>query len=218
MINLVAYYVFGVPVGMALALGTDLGVLGMWIGLAVAINIQTVSIGIALLCLNWSKEAEKAMARGKGQQEEGEEMDKDRSVVATEAVEMKKYVQLTNEDGEELVTEENEEEPHPPDQTQLLDQTCLIEGDAPVNDATDISNSNDTASLISDDGLDGIAKHCGMKHKLRSRLKLVLCHISLVTIACVCLILSGIVSTFDPPDSVISGNYSECSMNDSEVF
>ena len=40
LVNFVSYYLFGVPVGIVLALVADMGTLGLWIGLLVGGIIQ----------------------------------------------------------------------------------------------------------------------------------------------------------------------------------
>lgn len=54
------------------------------------------------------------------------------------------------------------------------------------------------------------------RSKLRSHIKLLLCRCSLFLIASVCVIIAGIVSQFHPPDSIINGNYSECTLADTD--
>ena len=41
-INAFSYYVFGLPIGISLALATDLKTLGMWIGLGVGSVVQVL--------------------------------------------------------------------------------------------------------------------------------------------------------------------------------
>ena len=77
-INAFSYYVFGLPIGISLALATDLGIKGMWIGLNIANFIQVkflhnslfiislylfqaVCFGVTLLLTNWQKEADKVV-------------------------------------------------------------------------------------------------------------------------------------------------------------
>ena len=59
-INAFSYYVFGLPIGISLALATDLGVKGMWIGLNIANFIQveylynsSLILHFILGCLFW---------------------------------------------------------------------------------------------------------------------------------------------------------------------
>ncbi|XP_064394643.1 multidrug and toxin extrusion protein 1-like isoform X2 [Halichondria panicea] len=60
-INFSVFYLVGLPIGVCLALLTDLGTLGMWIGLSIASVTQAcVFIGI-LFSLNWDKLAAKAV-------------------------------------------------------------------------------------------------------------------------------------------------------------
>lgn len=41
-INFICYYVFGLPLGICLALLLKLGVVGMWIGISVADTLQVI--------------------------------------------------------------------------------------------------------------------------------------------------------------------------------
>ena len=43
-INVLSYYVFGLPIGISLALAADMGALGMWIGLSIANFIQVIIV------------------------------------------------------------------------------------------------------------------------------------------------------------------------------
>ena len=43
--NFICYYMFGLPLGICLALLVDLGVVGMWIGISVADSLQVVCGG-----------------------------------------------------------------------------------------------------------------------------------------------------------------------------
>jgi MATE family multidrug resistance protein len=55
--NLCAYYVVGLPFGIALAFGAHVGLVGLWVGLAVATNLQTVLLAVFLRRLDWRKTA-----------------------------------------------------------------------------------------------------------------------------------------------------------------
>ena len=39
-VNFITYYVIGIPIGSVLGLKTDLGVLGLWVGMAIGNGIQ----------------------------------------------------------------------------------------------------------------------------------------------------------------------------------
>ena len=60
-INIVAYYVIGVPTGAGLAFGgPHLGILGLWIGIAIATNIQALSLCALVARTDWHAEALRA--------------------------------------------------------------------------------------------------------------------------------------------------------------
>ena len=48
-INFICYYVFGLPLGICLALLVNLGVVGMWIGIGVADTLQVCTSEISML-------------------------------------------------------------------------------------------------------------------------------------------------------------------------
>ncbi|KAK4275647.1 hypothetical protein QN277_018690 [Acacia crassicarpa] len=69
-INLVCYYVIGLPLGCVLGFKTSLGVAGMWWGMIAGIFFQTVILIILTARTNWDVEVEKAVARVKRSAEE----------------------------------------------------------------------------------------------------------------------------------------------------
>ena len=77
-------------------------------------------------------------------------------------------------------------------------------------DEEDHQDISDRANLISDKP-DVQSHPLWCVKRLKSKLKLILVHSSLFIIAVICLLVSGIASRFYPPDSIINGNYSECS-------
>uniref|UniRef100_A0A8C0JD78 Multidrug and toxin extrusion protein n=1 Tax=Chelonoidis abingdonii TaxID=106734 RepID=A0A8C0JD78_CHEAB len=56
--NAIGYYVIGFPIGISLMFAAKLGVLGLWIGMAVCIFFQALSFLIFVLCMDWKKAAE----------------------------------------------------------------------------------------------------------------------------------------------------------------
>ena len=60
-INFISYYIFGLPIGIPLALATDLGITGMWIGLLIGSVTQCILYTILLCSMNWEKDSERAM-------------------------------------------------------------------------------------------------------------------------------------------------------------
>lgn len=61
-LNLLSYYVLGLPLGALLAFGFKLGLVGLWVGLAFATNFQTAALGVLLSRLDWDAQAVKAAA------------------------------------------------------------------------------------------------------------------------------------------------------------
>lgn len=63
MLNLSAYYAFGIPLGIYLAFSWKLGLHGLWLGLTFSL-VYSALIG-TWICLrsNWPKEVAKVMAR-----------------------------------------------------------------------------------------------------------------------------------------------------------
>ncbi|GHP06046.1 hypothetical protein PPROV_000479300 [Pycnococcus provasolii] len=60
-INVVCYYVIGIPLGATLAFSGHFGILGLWIGIAVGCNTQAISLGTLVARTDWDKEARKAV-------------------------------------------------------------------------------------------------------------------------------------------------------------
>ncbi|CAK6953884.1 multidrug and toxin extrusion protein 1 isoform X2 [Scomber scombrus] len=61
--NLVCYYCIGLPVGVALMFVAELRILGLWLGLFVAIVLETGFFLILIFKLNWKKVTQKAQQR-----------------------------------------------------------------------------------------------------------------------------------------------------------
>ncbi|PAA87708.1 hypothetical protein BOX15_Mlig004257g1 [Macrostomum lignano] len=77
----VGFYIIGLPMGISLALATDLQVLGMWIGLLVGYSIEAVAFCCLVLRLNWRLEAHNAQLRAYGEDAaEAEIVDADQSI------------------------------------------------------------------------------------------------------------------------------------------
>ncbi|KAK0575200.1 hypothetical protein LWI29_035388 [Acer saccharum] len=62
-VNLLAYYVFGIPVAAILGFWLHMRGQGLWIGILVGAFVQTVLLSIITSCLNWKKQADKARHR-----------------------------------------------------------------------------------------------------------------------------------------------------------
>lgn len=55
--NFGSYWLFGVPLGVALAIFEDMGALGYWIGLVAATFVQLVLYAIVVFCTSWEDQA-----------------------------------------------------------------------------------------------------------------------------------------------------------------
>ena len=61
--NLMAFYVVNIPLGILLTFVAHQGIIGLWIGLAVALFLVSTSLLIRLLLVDWDKEVKKAADR-----------------------------------------------------------------------------------------------------------------------------------------------------------
>ncbi|XP_067421911.1 multidrug and toxin extrusion protein 1 isoform X2 [Emydura macquarii macquarii] len=61
--NAIGYYVIGFPIGISLMFAAKLGVIGLWIGMAICISLQAFSFLIFVLRMDWKKAAEEAQIR-----------------------------------------------------------------------------------------------------------------------------------------------------------
>ncbi|KAJ4876746.1 MATE efflux family protein [Raphanus sativus] len=64
-VNLICYYVFGLPLGFFLGYKTRLGVQGIWIGMICGTSLQTLILVYMIYKTNWNKEVEQASERMK---------------------------------------------------------------------------------------------------------------------------------------------------------
>ncbi len=224
---------FGLPIGITLAIVVDMGVVGMWIGLAIAGSIQSISYSIVLLCLNWPKEAMLAMKRGQGTITKWKKNDSNNS-----GVELKEYSPLEDDNigdhgndnhaGNNNTVELNEYSPLDDDnigdhgndnhgnnndigsgigREEETDEEDLITATDNTDDVTSSADNNPLINSNTDDVI------LSFKDRIKGRVKIILCHCVLVIIAIICLIVSGILSIIHPPDNIINGNYSDCTDN-----
>ncbi|KAJ7995566.1 hypothetical protein DPEC_G00245920 [Dallia pectoralis] len=61
--NLITYYCVGLPIGISLMFAAGLRVLGFWLGLCVAVSLQSLFFITVIFRLNWEKMTEKAVKR-----------------------------------------------------------------------------------------------------------------------------------------------------------
>ncbi|KAI4308149.1 hypothetical protein L6164_031253 [Bauhinia variegata] len=64
-VNLVCYYLIGLPIGCVLGFKTSLGVAGIWWGMICGVLIQTITLIILTARTNWNAEVEKVIVRMK---------------------------------------------------------------------------------------------------------------------------------------------------------
>ncbi|XP_047968387.1 protein DETOXIFICATION 12-like [Salvia hispanica] len=62
-INLVAFYLFGVPIAAALSFWFDFRGKGLWIGILCGATMQSLMLVIITACMNWEKQAAKVRER-----------------------------------------------------------------------------------------------------------------------------------------------------------
>ncbi|XP_039143192.1 protein DETOXIFICATION 16-like [Dioscorea cayenensis subsp. rotundata] len=63
LVNLGAYYIFGIPSAILLAFVFKIGGKGLWIGIISGLFVQLVSYSTITICTDWEKEAKKARER-----------------------------------------------------------------------------------------------------------------------------------------------------------
>ncbi|KAI8622643.1 mate-domain-containing protein [Chytriomyces sp. MP71] len=62
-LNLLGYYVMGIPIGLALCFSLDYKLFGLWVGLTVALFLVAIVELVLIWRLDWAKEAENARNR-----------------------------------------------------------------------------------------------------------------------------------------------------------
>ncbi|XVF60770.1 hypothetical protein PTKIN_Ptkin08bG0075100 [Pterospermum kingtungense] len=62
-VNLITYYIIGLPIGCVLGFKTSLGVAGIWWGMIIGVVLQTATLIILTVRTNWNIEVEKADER-----------------------------------------------------------------------------------------------------------------------------------------------------------
>lgn len=61
--NLVGYYVFGIPIGILLAFQLKMGLLGLWAGLTLALALGSISLSWWIIRTDWDEEVRKVHRR-----------------------------------------------------------------------------------------------------------------------------------------------------------
>ena len=165
-VTFTAYYVVGLPVGISLALATDLGVVGMWIGLLCGSVTHAAIYIVILLALNWQKESERAIK--------------------------------TASDTTKPATCEND----------LADSDRMTEeSEIEVN-----SHHQQESSFVDDDDMVGV-NHDQCHINSLDKIKLLISRGGVFIVGILLVISAGIASQYHPPESIINGNYSECTGN-----
>ncbi|XP_064425115.1 multidrug and toxin extrusion protein 2-like [Latimeria chalumnae] len=62
-INLIAFYGIGIPIGVALMFAAKLGIRGLWTGLLICVVVQSTLFIILIMRLNWNAATEQAQVR-----------------------------------------------------------------------------------------------------------------------------------------------------------
>ncbi len=62
-LNLIGYYIIGLPVALVLAFKFNLGLNGLWAGLATTIFLLSISLCTVVWYTNWDRQVEKAYIR-----------------------------------------------------------------------------------------------------------------------------------------------------------
>ncbi|KAL0408918.1 UNVERIFIED_CONTAM: protein DETOXIFICATION 12 [Sesamum radiatum] len=62
-VNIAAFYLFGIPIAVALSFWLDFRGKGLWIGILSGAALQAVMLSVITSCTNWTKEAAKARQR-----------------------------------------------------------------------------------------------------------------------------------------------------------
>ncbi|KAL8139422.1 hypothetical protein V2J09_005443 [Rumex salicifolius] len=62
-VNVVSYYVIGIPVGCLLAFVAELGVKGIWIGMLIGWVSQVIALAVLTWRIDWEEEVNKTRRR-----------------------------------------------------------------------------------------------------------------------------------------------------------
>ncbi|XP_078080812.1 multidrug and toxin extrusion protein 2-like isoform X2 [Mustelus asterias] len=59
-VNLIAFYAIGYPIGISLMFAAKLGILGLWSGMFIAVVVQVIFFQVVILKLNWKRTSDQA--------------------------------------------------------------------------------------------------------------------------------------------------------------
>lgn len=220
-INFFAFYFLGIPLGISLALFVHMGTYGVWIGLACATTSQCIIYFIIILRMNWKKQSEKAMERASRglKKEETSEISEEENCDETslglddisEQCEAKPLI----------LPELNEETSYHRD----VDMNTTDE-----NKLEEQKEENKNKEDVEEDGLLQDMQEISLLESFSpppksinrsSHIRLLFTKGSLFVIGTILVILAGFASQYHPPDSIINGNFTECTSHDefnSDVF
>lgn len=68
-----SYYVIGIPLGIYLAFKLNMNLIGLWIGLTVALLFTSVIGGLIILWADWDHEVKKVAARLESERNTGDD-------------------------------------------------------------------------------------------------------------------------------------------------
>lgn len=217
-----------------------MGAVGMWIGLGIGSLSQAASMVVILILIKWNKESQVARKRSV-ETLDSSQLDqlKEVAMKSNVTVELREYNHLYDTT-ETDITDNDDDIPHVNKSSNINSEKPVEEipsadmkgedgdedGDEDGNDTRELLSSHDsnqhdddetkpshsedvTVTTHSKAGSTITGHHYGVK-SLKPRL--IICHVLIVGVAISCLIASGIISTITfVPDSLINGNYSDCS-------
>jgi MATE family multidrug resistance protein len=191
-INFISYYIIGLPIGISLTFGVHLRALGMWIGLLCASSSQLTGYSILVASFKWKKESDLAIKRASSNTRNSDINLKDDNSSSAEVIELQSYTPLSQDEAD------NQHE----DDDGIDGDDVMMDDDDSDNDSSpiitsDVSNSEQSKQQV----IRMISSH---------HIKLLLLRGSLYVIGVVGCIGAGIASQYQPPESIINGNYTDC--------
>lgn len=61
--NIVGYYLIGLPIGVTLMFGVNMGIIGLWVGFFVCVFLQSLFFIILIWKMDWKKATQEALVR-----------------------------------------------------------------------------------------------------------------------------------------------------------